>query len=103
MIYPILTRILHSFSCSSLNTAFYIGKNEKGFKNILNSLRCNVVTSFYHYNDVTERRATDVRLSIYYLSHRPVRVYEIELSQSQSGVPETDWLHLYAETWMVAA
>ena len=29
-------------------------KREKSFKKILNSLRCDMVKSFYHYNDFTE-------------------------------------------------
>ena len=34
-----------------------IGKN----MNILNTLRCDIVVKFYHYPDVTDRRAADVR------------------------------------------
>ena len=59
--YPILTRIMDYFSCSPLNTAFYIGKKGNGFQKILNTLRCDMVTSFYHYFDVTDRRAVSVR------------------------------------------
>ena len=32
----------------------------KGFQKILNSLRCDMVTSFEHFKDVTHRRATSV-------------------------------------------
>ena len=59
--YPILTRIMDYFSCSPLNTAFYIGKQGNGFQKILNTLRCDMVTSFYHYFDVADRRAVSVR------------------------------------------
>ena len=41
----------------------YIGKKlEKDFQKILNTLRCGMETSFYHFNDVTDRRAAIVRL-----------------------------------------
>ena len=53
-----------------------IRKHEKSFKKILNSLRCDMVTSFKYYNDVMDRCAT-VR---FYLSHRLVLVCKIELS-----------------------
>ena len=36
-------------------------KHGKDFQKILNTLRCDIVTSFSHYNDVTERRAASVR------------------------------------------
>ena len=36
---PILARIMDYFSCSPLNTSFYIGKHEKVF---LNTLRCDI-------------------------------------------------------------
>ena len=48
------------FSCSPLSTAFYIGKHEKVFQKILNSLRCDMVMSFKHCNDAKDRRI-DVR------------------------------------------
>ena len=73
-------------------------KHEKGFQRILNTLRCDMVTSFYHCShcDVTERRAASVRptygCSFFYVSLGLVRVCEIELShmgkkrKSWSGV-----------------
>ena len=55
----------------------------------MNSLRCYTVTSFYHYNDVTDRRAAGVRLFVFYCSVSLVWVYEIELSHmgKNSGNP----------------
>ena len=35
----------------------FIVKNVKRLPKILNTLRCDMVTSFEHYNDVTDRRA----------------------------------------------
>ena len=55
--YPILELIMDSFSCSPLNTSFCIGKNMKKTLRIMNMLRCDMVTSFKHYNDITDRRA----------------------------------------------
>ena len=78
--YPTLTRIMDTFSCSPLYTSFYIGKHEKDFQKILNTLRCDIVTSFKHYNDVTNQRAASVRLFFFYLSLGMVRVCEIEIS-----------------------
>ena len=37
-------------------------KLEKDFKKILNTLRCDMMTSFSHNNDVNNRRATSVQL-----------------------------------------
>ena len=37
--HPIITRIMDSFSCSLLNTSFYIGK---GFQKNLNTLKCDI-------------------------------------------------------------
>ena len=48
------------FFCSSRNTSFYIGKHEKSFQKMLNTLRFDMVTSFEHYNDVTDQRAADM-------------------------------------------
>ena len=31
-------------------------KHEEGFQIILNTLRCDMVTSFKHYNDIMDRR-----------------------------------------------
>ena len=39
----------------------YLKKHNKVYQKILNSLLCDMVTSFYHYNDVTDRRAASVR------------------------------------------
>ena len=40
---------------------FVLENMKKGFQKILNTLRCDMVTSFYHCNDVTKRRAASVR------------------------------------------
>ena len=37
--YPTLTRIVDSFSCSPLNTSFYV---KKGYQKFLNTLRCDM-------------------------------------------------------------
>ena len=74
---------MDSFSCCSpLNTSFIVEK-----------LKCDMVTSFYHYNDVRDRRATSVQLFVLYFSLGLVRVCEIEIyhmgknnRKSQSGV-----------------
>ena len=50
---------------------------KKDFQKILDTLRCNMVTSFYHCNDVTERHVASVRLVVFYLSLGLVRVCEI--------------------------
>ena len=39
-----------------------------------------MVKSFLHYNDVTDQRAADVQLFVFYLTHELVRVCVIELS-----------------------
>ena len=49
-------------------------KHEKGFQKILHSLRCDMMTSFYHYNVVTELRVAYVWLFVVCLSHWLVRV-----------------------------
>ena len=69
--YPTLTRIMDSFSCSPLNTSFYIRKTWKGFQNILNSLWCDLVTSF----NITMTSRIDVQLFLSFLGL--VRVCEI--------------------------
>ena len=81
------------FSCSPLNTSFYIGKNEKGLHKTMNTLRRN----FNTYNNVTDRRAVEVRLSVYYLSHGLVRVCDIELSHmsKNNGNPDLVCEKLY--------
>ena len=72
---------MDSFSCSSLNASFILEKLESDFQKILNTLRGNMVTSFKHYNYVTDRRATSVRLFVFYLSLGLVWVCEIEISR----------------------
>ena len=56
-LYPIFTRIMDSVSCLTLNTSFILEKLKEDFQKILNILRCDMVTSFKHYNDVTDQRA----------------------------------------------
>ena len=49
--------------CLPLNTSSYIGKKrEKGFQEILNTLRCDMVTKFLHFDDVTDRRLPSLLL-----------------------------------------
>ena len=48
-----------------------------------------MVTSFYHYTGVTDRRAADVRLFVFYLSLGLVRVCEIKLSHVLSHMVKT--------------
>ena len=68
-------------SCSPQNTSFYIGKTwKKNFQKIRNTQRCDMLTSFLHLNDVTNRRADSVRsatVRVFYLFHGLVRVCEI--------------------------
>ena len=63
----------------------YCEKPEKDFEKILSMLRCDMMTSFKHNNDVTDRPATSVRPTcgclFFYLSHGLVRVCEMELSR----------------------
>ena len=61
--YPILTRIIDSFSCTRQNTLYCIGKREKRFQKILNTLRCDIhslVTCWRHFN-ITMTPQIDVR------------------------------------------
>ena len=53
---------MDAFSCSPLSTTFYIEKktHKKGFQKILNSLICDMVTSFKHDNDITDQPATSL-------------------------------------------
>ena len=53
------------FLLTTLKYLIYIGKLEKDFKKILNTLRCDMLTSFYNYNDVTDRRSASVRLFVF--------------------------------------
>ena len=53
---------------------------KKAVQKVLNTLRCDMVTSFKHYNDVTDRRVASVRLFVFYLSLGLVWVCEIEIS-----------------------
>ena len=66
--YSILTQIMDSFSCSPFNTSFILEKLSIDFQKILNTLRCDTVTSFLHRNDVTGRRAASVGLFVFFLS-----------------------------------
>ena len=80
-IYPTLTRIMDSFSCSPLNFSFYFRKNMKN--NSRKSWvphRCDRVTIFKHYADVRHRRVASVRLfGFFYLSHGLVQVCKINI------------------------
>ena len=43
------------FPCPPLNASFILEKKRgKDFQKILNRMRCDTVTSFLHYNDVTD-------------------------------------------------
>ena len=55
-----------------------------------------MVTTFYHYNVVTDQCAASVRLFVFYLSYGLVRVCEIELSHmgNNSGNPDLVWENL---------
>ena len=48
------------FSLTIKYLFLYWKKHEKDFQKILNTLKCDTVTSFYYYNDVTDRRAASV-------------------------------------------
>ena len=53
--YPILTRKMDTFSCSPLNTSFYIGKHKKMLpENPEYAEMRHGDVKFYHCNDVTE-------------------------------------------------
>ena len=41
----------------------YLERYEKGFQKILYMLRCNIVTSFLHYNDITDPCGASVCLT----------------------------------------
>ena len=75
--YPTLTLIMDTFSCSPLNTSFILEKCGKDFQKILNTLRCDMVTSF----NITMTSRIDVRpaccCSFFYLSLGLGRVCEI--------------------------
>ena len=49
----------------------------KKFQKNLNTLRWDMVTVFYHFNVITNRRAVSLRLFVFYLSHGLVWVREI--------------------------
>ena len=68
--YPILTRMMDYFSCSPLNTSLILKK--KTLK-IQNTLRCDMVISFYHYND-GHGLTYGQRAAVFHLSLRLVRV-----------------------------
>ena len=75
----------------------YIGKkHELDFQGILNTLRCDMVTSFQHFHDVTDGRAAVLFLS----SHKAgTRMWDRNIShglkqwKSWSGVREKKILH----------
>ena len=68
--YPIRTQIMDSFPRLQLNAAFYIGETRKGFlenpEYAEMRQRCDEVTPFYHYNNVTDRRAASVQLLVFF-------------------------------------
>ena len=74
---PILTRIIDYFSCLPRNTSFILKQHGKDFQKILNMLECDMMTSFLHLCDVTDRRAASGRLFVFYPSLGLVRVCEI--------------------------
>ena len=78
------------FLLTTFNISFILEKLEKDFQEILNKLRCDMVTSFQHYNDVTDRCAASMRLSVFYLCLGLVRVCEIEISHmgKNNGNPD---------------
>ena len=43
------------FSLTNKYLILYLKKHEKDFQKILNTLTCNMVPYFLHYNDVTDR------------------------------------------------
>ena len=55
---------------------FYWKRTRKRLSKILNTLRCDMVMSFLHYNDVMDRRTARVWLFVFYLSYGLVRVCE---------------------------
>ena len=61
--YPTLTRIILEYLLllTFKYRILYWKNMKKSFQKILNSLRCDAVTSFQHYNDGTDRRAASVR------------------------------------------
>ena len=48
------------FFLLTTKTAFHLTKHVKVFQKIPNSLKCDMVTSSQHYNDVWDRRAATV-------------------------------------------
>ena len=64
--------------------------HEKYFQKILNTLRCDIVTSFYHYNDVTDRRAASVRLFVFLIFLGLVGVCGLEISHMGKNNGNTD-------------
>ena len=52
-----------------------------------------MVTSFKHYNDVTDRRAASVRLFVFYLSLGLAQVCEIEISHMGENNRNHDLLY----------
>ena len=58
----------------------YWEKHDKRLPEMLKMLRCDMVTSFYHCNDVAASCAANVLLFVFYLSLGLAWVCEIELS-----------------------
>ena len=56
------------------------GKHEKDFQKILNTLRCDKVKSFKHYNDDTDQCVASVQLFLFFVSLGLALVCEIEIS-----------------------
>ena len=53
---------------------------KEAFQKILNTLRCDMVTSFKYYNGVRNQRKASVRIIVFYVSLGLVWVCEIEIS-----------------------
>ena len=81
--YPILTQIMKSFFAHRYIPHF-VFENIKIFQKILKTLRCDIVTSFKHYNDVTVPCVADVWLLVFHLSNRLVLVCENDLTWVKS-------------------
>ena len=69
-------RIHHESEIEKYVHKFYWKRTRKRLAKILNTLRCDMVMSFLHYNDVMDRRTARVWLFVFYLSYGLVRVCE---------------------------
>ena len=74
------------FLANYLIPHFILENTRKDFQKVLNTLRCDMVTSFLHYNDVTDGRAASVRLFVFYHSLGLVRLCEIDISPTFAHV-----------------